>query len=53
MTARGRKKGIKRLAQGKTTVPAQTKKLKTSNKVDNYKPRWNGNLSCFLSYLHR
>ena len=36
MTGRGRKKGVKRLAQGKPTIRAQTKKLKPSNKVDNY-----------------
>ena len=53
MTGRGRKKGVKRLAQGKTTIRAQTKKLKTSNKVDNYRPRWNGNLICSVSHLHR
>ena len=39
---RGRKKGIKRAATEKTVIRAQTKKLKTSNKLDNYNPKWNG-----------
>ena len=39
---RGRKKGIKRAAPGKTVIRAPTKKLKTSNKLDNYNPKWNG-----------
>ena len=39
---RGRKKGIKRAATEKTVIRAPTKKLKTSNKLDNYNPKWNG-----------
>ena len=39
---RGRKKGIKRAAPEKTVIRAPTKKLKTSNKLDNYNPKWNG-----------
>ena len=42
IVGRGRKKGIKRAAPGKTVIRAPTKKLKTSNKLDNYKPKWNG-----------
>ena len=42
MVGRGRNKGIKRAAPGKTTICAPTKKLKTSNKLDNYNPKWNG-----------
>lgn len=45
MIGRGRKKGIKRAAPGKTAIRAPTKKVKTSNKLDNYKPKWNGNYS--------
>ena len=39
---RGRKKGIKRAATEKTVIRAPTKKLKTSNKLDNYNPKWSG-----------
>ena len=39
MAGRGRKKGIKRAAPGKTAIRAPTKKLKTSNKLDNYNPK--------------
>ena len=39
---RGRKKGINRAAPEKTVIRAPTKKLKTSNKLDNYNPKWNG-----------
>ena len=42
MVGRGRKKGIKRAVPGKTVIRAPTKKLKTSNKLDNYNPKWNG-----------
>ena len=42
IVGRGRKKGIKRAAPGKTVIRAPTKKLKTSNKLDNYNPKWNG-----------
>ena len=35
IVGRGRNKGIKRAAPGKTVVRAPTKKLKTSNKLDN------------------
>ena len=42
MVGRGRKKGIKRVAPEKTVIRVPTKKLKTSNKLDNYNPRWNG-----------
>ena len=42
MAERGRKKGIKRAATEKTVIRAPTKKLKTSNKLDNYNPKWNG-----------
>ena len=38
---RGRKKGIKRAAPGKTVIRPPTKKLKTSNKLGNYNPKWN------------
>ena len=41
IVGRGRKKGIKRAAPGKTVIRALTKKLKTSNKLDNYNPKWN------------
>ena len=47
MTALGRKKRIQRLAQGTATIRAQTEKLKTSNKVDNYKPRGEWKLELF------
>ena len=42
IVGRGRKKGIKRAAPEKTVIRAPSKKLKTSNKLDNYNPRWNG-----------
>ena len=42
MTGRGRRKGTKRAATTKTAICPQTKKLKTSNKLDNHKPKWNG-----------
>ena len=42
MVGRGRKKAIKRAAPFKTVIRAPTKKLKTSNKLDNYNPKWNG-----------
>ena len=42
MAGRGHKRGIKRAAPGKTALRAPTKKLKTSNKLDNYNPKWNG-----------
>ena len=42
MAGRGRKKGIKRASTEKTVIRAPTKKLKTSNKLDNYNPKWNG-----------
>ena len=42
MIGRSRKKGIKRAAPGKTAIRAPTKKLKTSNKLDNYNTKWNG-----------
>ena len=41
MVGRGRKKRIKRADPGKTVIRAPTKKLKTSNKLDNYNPKWN------------
>ena len=41
MVGRGRKKGIKRAAPGKTAICASTK-LKTSNKLDNCNPKRNG-----------
>ena len=42
IVGRGREKGIKRAATEKTVIRAPTKKLKTSNKLDNYNPKWNG-----------
>ena len=42
IVGRDRKKGIKRAATEKTVIRAPTKKLKTSNKLDNYNPKWNG-----------
>ena len=42
IVGRDRKKGIKRAAPEKTVIRAPTKKLKTSNKLDNYNPKWNG-----------
>ena len=39
MVGRGRKKRIKRAAPGKTAIRALAKKLKTSNKLDNYNPK--------------
>ena len=42
IVGRGRKKGIKRAAREKTVICAPTKKVKTSNKLDNYDPKWNG-----------
>ena len=42
IVGRSRKKGIKRAAPEKTVIRAPTKKLKTSNKLDNYNPKWNG-----------
>ena len=42
IVGRGRKKGIKRAAPEKTVIRAPTKKLKTSNKLGNYNPKWNG-----------
>ena len=42
IVGRGCKKGIKRAAPEKTVIRAPTKKLKTSNKLDNYNPKWNG-----------
>ena len=42
IVGRGCKKGIKKAAPEKTVIRAPTKKLKTSNKLDNYNPKWNG-----------
>lgn len=42
MTGGGRKKGIKRAAPTEPAIRRQTKKVKTSNKLDNYQPKWNG-----------
>ena len=39
MVGHGRKKGIKRAAPEKTAIRAPTKKMKTSNKLDNYNQR--------------